>query len=303
MNPRLRRRRRAGFTYVEVTASMAVLVLGVMGFAGTVVYTGNLSRSTTQLWRENVAAVDALEDVRLDAAGQWQSIGTNWDGREVAAEGSNATDSTLTTSVNDDPSRMTSGDGMWTDGQTTPNFFHVSISAGSSSNAQGAALNFQTYVADRTGFRSLVADPYTSNTLAEGGETGVAKNDAERLNLTPKNVLVTGAAGDRLTFQLKNGSSTTLQLKGVSVRISNDRSIATSVGGTSFYDNPLRPIGSKLLRLSGVGVTKALAPGLIDFAVTGAQRRYDGKTSLVGRTITVKMKFKDGSYATTVVKP
>lgn len=291
MKPTWRRPRAAGFTYVEVTTAFAVLVVGVMGFATTVVYTGNLNRTTTKLWRENVAATGALEDVRQDAAEQWQSINATWDGHEVVADGVSSQTETLTTNVNDDPSKLSSSDGMWSEGSTTPNFYQVSVTA--------EGVNYQTYVADRTGFSSLRADAYQgasggdSSGACGGSNTGTM---AQRLDLTPRNVVVSGAGHDKLTFQLMNGSSTPVTLRQISVRVSNDRYVTASVGGTKFYDNPLWPIGSRSIWLGSGG--RSLPSGLVEFSIAGIPN-----VALGGRTVTVRMRMKDGSFATATVRP
>jgi Tfp pilus assembly protein PilV len=302
MKPTFRLRREAGFTYVEVMASLAVLCVGVMGFAGTVVYTGNLNRTTTKLWHENVAATGALEDVRDDAADQWQSINSTWDGHEVVADGASSQTETLTTTVNDDPSKLNSSDGMWSDGAVAPNFYHVSVT-GSGSGANGT-VNYQTYVADRSGFASLQAAAYVGSSAGNNsGSSGTGTTGgittgtmAQRFDLTPRNVVVSGSTMNKVAFQLMNGSATTSTLKSISIRINNDRYSKAVVGGTTVYDNPFWPIGARAIHLGDGG--KSVAPGLVDFAVTGING-----INLAGHTMTVKMKFKDGSYATATVRP
>ena len=114
MRPSRVPRRGSGFTYIEVTAAFTVLVIGVIGFAGTVVYTRNLDRTTTTLRKGTAAAQTAIEDVREESAQNWASITSTWDGATVLAqEADNADDRDMDTTVNTDPGLLDSGTGMW----------------------------------------------------------------------------------------------------------------------------------------------------------------------------------------------
>lgn len=290
-------RREAGFTFIEVSASLVVLVIGVLGFAGTIVYTRNLDRATRQLSRGNAAAVGALEDVRQDAAGKWASLGSLWNGHTLVATGAaNAVDGTLKTSVADDPALVDSGDGMWKAGSIEPNYYHVTVTAASAQNGLAKTLDYQTYVADRTGFRSLVADPYAG--------PPVAGTQADSIDPLPRNVTVSGLLGDQLTFQVMNGSAAPLQLTSAYVAFTGGAGFTNvQLAGSTLYNQPLAPQAHLLLVPGTVNHQLTVNPGLAGISIRGVPLLGGLLAAILGQTIEVRMGFADGSQVQVVVNP
>lgn len=306
------RSRQAGFTYIEVTAAFVVLAIGVLGFAGTVIYTRNLDHNTTTMWRATAAASAALEDVREDSAGNWAALASDWDGTTVVTSGAGSSgDADLTATVNEDPATLDSGDGMWETDAATPNFKHVKVKAKQAKFSCASTLNFQTYVADRTGFRSLIADRY------QGPPAG--GTDAQGVSATPLGVCVTGATNNRLTFNLCNGTSKKLKLKSLVVEMGAlGRFVKVEVNGTDYYDRPSNPRHVATLKKGGGddddddddgdggddggGGHHNLNPGPITFKITGVPA-VGLLQPILGQSIKVRLRMKDGSEIQTVVNP
>jgi type II secretory pathway pseudopilin PulG len=295
MNTPLPGRRRAGFTYVEVTAAFAVLVLGVVGFASTVLYTRNLDRTTTQLRRSAATASDTLEDVRRDSAGNWASLTSNWDGTTVRTDGGrNDAQAILKATVSDDAGTVAPDAMMWSIGAATPNFYHVSVSADSLQNDLAKTLNFQTYVADRTGFRSLAVDA--------GQNTAPGVQQASSILPNAMNVTVTGLLADHLSFQVMNGGTQALPLTKLYLGMgATGRFVRVEAAGEIYYNSLLSPVQSKTMTPPS-GLTVAIPPGLTTLKVVGVPLSF-GLDPILGQTVTAKLIFEDKSTATVTVKP
>ncbi len=203
--------------------------------------------------------------------------------------------SMLRVRVSDDVTKLDDGAEMWTSGETAPNFYHVTVSAGSGDNEFANALNFQTYVTDRTGLedtQAVVADT--------GGATATApvafSDDAERVNPTPTSAAVSGADDDVLTVSFENWSSDNIAPEKLTVTFKDGGKFVTLViAGEQVYNGARTSEKTADILQAGA----AIVPGTFDVQVTGVSEHRE--PAVLEQRIEIEIEFADGSSIKTDV--
>jgi len=197
--------------------------------------------------------------------------------------------------VSDDVTKLDDGAEMWTSGETAPNFYHVTVSAGSGDNEFANALNFQTYVTDRTGLEDTQAV-----VGATGGATATTpvsfSDDAERVNPTPTSAAVSGADDDVLTVSFENWSSDNIAPAKLTVTFKDGGKLVTLViAGEQVFNGAQQSAATANVSQGGASI----APGAFDVQVTGVSQ--NGDPAILQQRVEIQIEFADGSTTTTQV--